>query len=155
MITAPLGSTTVTRSVAPLRVCADAAAATSMAQIARLTVLIRIYLCALCDLRDPPDLPDLSARKRVRLERRIDLDRLARHLLDRLAVNRSREVMRQLQSVHGLVVVDEERDLHRLRRRLRGGGVARGLLGAAHPLGIGRALHRLRLDAHLRREAAI
>src|SRR5205814_8734542 len=127
-ITAPLGSTTVTRSVASARVCANPVAAESAIAITSM---------------DPPD---LLRCKGVRLERRVDPNRLARRLFDRLAVDRSREMMRELHPVHGLVVVDEERDVHRLRlrRRQRGGGVARRLLGAAHPLGIRRPLHRLR-----------
>src|SRR6476619_3836845 len=57
--------------------------------------------------------PASLRRERVRLERRIDPDRLARHLLGRPAVDRPREMMRQLNAVHRLVVVDEERDVDR------------------------------------------
>src|SRR5262245_8861625 len=64
----------------------------------------------------PPDPPDLLPRERVRLERRIQLDRLERPLLVRIAVDRTRDVVRQPQAVDGAVVVEEHRDVDDLRR---------------------------------------
>src|SRR5262245_48769968 len=103
-MTALLGSTTVTRSVAT---CAAASAGHASAMSTPTSARF-IGTC------------DLPLRERVRLKRRVDLDRFERPLLARLTVDAARDVMRQHHAVDGLVVVEEQADVDEIgcgRRR--------------------------------------